>query len=43
VDDVVTVIKTSLELWLTLVEIRYFHKARQGLLRVRVENQRKVA
>jgi hypothetical protein len=41
VDDVVTVIKTSIELWPTLVEICYFQKARQGLPRLRVENQRR--
>ena len=31
VDDVVTVIKGSIELWPTLVEICYFQKDRQGL------------
>jgi hypothetical protein len=41
VDDVVSVIKSSMELWPTLVEICYFHKSRKGLPRVLVENQRK--
>jgi hypothetical protein len=41
VDDVVSVIKGSIELWPTLVEICYFHKARQGLPQVRVQNQRR--
>ena len=41
VDDVVSVIKSSIELWPTLVEICYFHKSRKGLPQVRVENQRK--
>ena len=41
VDDVVSVIKGSIELWPTLVEICYFHKGRQGLPQVRVQNQRK--
>jgi hypothetical protein len=31
VDDVVSVIKASIELWPTLVEICYFHKNRKGL------------
>jgi hypothetical protein len=31
VDDVITVIKGSLELWPTLIEICYFQKARHGL------------
>jgi hypothetical protein len=39
VDDVISVIKTSLELWPTLVEISYFQKARQGLPQLRVQNQ----
>ena len=39
VGDVISVIKTSLELWPTLVEISYFLKARQGLPQVRVQNQ----
>ena len=41
VDDVVTVIKGSIELWPTLVEICYFHKSRKGLPQVRVENRKK--
>ena len=41
VDDVITVIKGSIELWPTLVEICYFHKDRKGLPQVRVKNQKK--
>jgi hypothetical protein len=41
VDDVVSVIKSSIELWPALVEICYFHKRRKGLPLIRVENQRK--
>jgi hypothetical protein len=41
VDDVVSVIKGSIELWPTLVEICYFQKTRAGLPRIRVKNQRK--
>jgi hypothetical protein len=41
VDDVISVIKGSIELWPTLVEICYFQKDRQGLPQVRVANQRK--
>jgi hypothetical protein len=41
VDDVITVIKGSIELWPTLVEICYFHKDRKGLPQVRVQNQKK--
>jgi hypothetical protein len=41
VDDVVTVIKGSIELWPTLVEICYFEKNRRGLPQVRVNNQKK--
>jgi hypothetical protein len=41
VDDVITVIKGSIELWPTLVEICYFHKNRKGLPRLRVKNQKK--
>ena len=40
VDDVVSVIKGSIELWPTLVEICYFQKGRKGLPRTRVNNQR---
>jgi hypothetical protein len=41
VDDVVSVIKGSIELWPTLVEICYFQKGRKGLPRVRVSNRKK--
>jgi hypothetical protein len=41
VDDVVSVIKGSIELWPTLVEICCFHKSRKGLPQVRVKNQKK--
>src|SRR5262249_31059375 len=41
VDDVISVIKGSIELWPTLVEICYFHKSRKGLPQVRVKNQKK--
>jgi hypothetical protein len=41
VDDVISVIKGSIELWPTLVEICYFHKNRQGLPEVRVANQKR--
>ena len=40
VDDVVTTIKGSIELWPTLVEICYFEKDRRGLPRTRVANRR---
>jgi hypothetical protein len=40
VDDAVSVIKGSLQLWPTLVEICYFQKGRRGLPQVRVNNQR---
>ncbi|HVP30039.1 MAG TPA: hypothetical protein VMW35_12880 [Myxococcota bacterium] len=40
VDDVVSVIKGSIELWPTLIEICYFHKQRRGLPEVRVQNQK---
>ncbi len=40
VDDVVTTIKGSIELWPTLVEICYFEKDRRGLPRVKVNNRR---
>jgi hypothetical protein len=39
-DDVVTVIKGSIELWPTLVEICYFEKNRRGLPWTRVNNRR---
>lgn len=41
VDDVVTTIKGSIELWPTLVEICYFQKDRRGLPQIRVNNQRR--
>jgi hypothetical protein len=41
VDDVVSLIKSSIELWPTLVEICYFHKRRKGLPQTRVANQRR--
>jgi hypothetical protein len=41
VDDVVSVIKGSIELWPTLVEICYFQKGRKGLPQVRVNNKKK--
>ena len=41
VDDVVSVIKGSIELWPTLVEICYFQKHRERLPQVRVQNQKK--
>jgi hypothetical protein len=40
VDDVVTAIKGSIELWPTLVEICYFEKDRRGLPWTRVNNPR---
>ncbi len=43
VDDVVSHIKGSLELWPTLVEICYLHKDRKGLPQVRVKNTKKKA
>jgi hypothetical protein len=43
VDDVLSVIKGSIELWPTLVEICYFQKERKGLPQVCVNNQRKRA
>jgi hypothetical protein len=41
VDDVISVIKGSIELWPTLVEICYFQKDRKRLPQVRVKNQKK--
>jgi hypothetical protein len=41
VDDVISVIKGSIELWPTLVEICYFHKNRTGLPMVRVQNRKR--
>lgn len=40
VDDVVSVIKGSIELWPTLIEICYFQKGRCGLPQIRVNNQK---
>lgn len=40
VDDVISAIKGSIELWPTLVEICYFHKDRKGLPQIRVQNQK---
>jgi flagellin-specific chaperone FliS len=40
VDDVVSVIKGSIELWPSLVEICYFQKDRKGLPQSRVKNQK---
>jgi hypothetical protein len=40
VDDVITIIRGSMELWPTLVEIAFFEKARRGLPELRVANQR---
>ena len=42
-DDVVSVIKGSLELWPALIEICYFQKGRKGLPQIRVNNHRKLA
>jgi hypothetical protein len=38
VDDVIAVIKGSIELWPTLIEICYFEKSRKGLPQLRVNN-----
>ncbi len=40
VDDVITTIKGSIELWPTLIEICYFEKDRRGLPRTKVNNKR---
>jgi len=40
VDDVGGVIKGSIELWPSQVEICYFQKDRKGLPQVRVKNQK---
>ena len=40
VDDVVSVIHASLELWPTLVEICYFHKDKKNFPQTRVRNKR---
>ncbi len=39
VDDVVSLIQSSLELWPTLVEICYFHKDKQPFPQLRVKNK----
>jgi hypothetical protein len=39
VDDVISVIKGSIELWPTLVEIAYLQKGRHGLPQLRVQNK----
>jgi hypothetical protein len=41
VDDVISVIKGSIELWPTLVEVCYFQKNRHGLPQTKVRNQKK--
>jgi hypothetical protein len=41
VDDVISGIKGSIELWPSLVEICYFQQRRRGLPQVRVKNQKK--
>src|ERR1019366_1824110 len=41
VDDVVGVIKASIQLWPTLIEIAYFEKRRNGLPKTRVCNQKR--
>ena len=41
VDDVISGIKGSIELWPSLVEICYFHKNRKGLPQVRVKNKKR--
>jgi hypothetical protein len=39
VNDVVSLVKGSIEIWPTLVEICYFQKSRRGLPQIRVQNQ----
>jgi hypothetical protein len=39
VDDVVSTIKGSIELWPTLIEICFFEKARRGLPQIKVNNR----
>jgi len=41
VDDVVGIIKASIQLWPTLIEIAYFEKRRNGLPKTLVANQKK--
>ena len=43
VDDVISVIKASVALWPTLIEISYFQKCRQGLPQLRVQNGKRAA
>lgn len=40
VDDIISMIKSSLELWPTLVEIVFFQKHRQKLPQIRVKNRK---
>lgn len=40
VDDVISVIQASLELWPTLVEICYFHKDKKEFPQIRVKNKK---
>ena len=40
VDDVVSVIHASLELWPTLVEICYFHKDKRDFPQLQVKNKK---
>jgi len=41
VDDVISVIKGSIELWPSLVEICYFQKTCHRLPQIRIKNQKK--
>jgi hypothetical protein len=41
VDDVMSLIKASIELWPTLVEICYFQNSRHGLPQVRVNHHKR--
>jgi hypothetical protein len=41
VDDVISAIKGSIELWPTLVEICYYQKGRKGLPQLRVKNMKR--
>ena len=40
-DNVISVIKGSIELWPSLVEICYFHKSHKGLPQIRVKHQKR--
>ena len=40
VDDVISVIQASLELWPTLVEICYLHKDKKAFPQLRVKNKK---